>query len=296
MRAPRYPVYVPTRGRYATPLTIRFMLRDHVDFRAVIQADEYDEYLNVVGHHERLLVLPPGIPNLLETRKWIRAHATAEGHARHWQFDDNIGGIRRFYQGRRIPCETGPAIAAVEDFTDRYENIGVSGFNYQMFGVPGAPAYVPNVHVYSASLINHAMPATWRLVYNDDTDICLQALASGWATLLVNVFLVDKKTTMTMKGGNTDALYQGDGRMQMARALEREWPGIVKVKRKFGRVQHSVDWSKFRDDPKPRLREGIDLSALERDEYGLRLVEKTPVRSPALRDLMRLFEQETTAV
>ena len=62
----------------------------------------------------------------------------------------------------------------------------------------------------------------------------------------VQAFVVDKMQTMTMKGGNTTQLYKGDGRLVMARSLECLWPGIVKVTRRFGHPQHSVNWSRFR--------------------------------------------------
>jgi hypothetical protein len=63
---------------------------------------------------------------------------------------DNIIEFRRLYRGRRIPCHAGVALRVCEDFSDRFENVAVSGLNYQMF-VPAetpVPFYV-NVHVYS---------------------------------------------------------------------------------------------------------------------------------------------------
>ena len=53
--------------------------------------------------------------------------------------------------------------------------------------------------------------------------------------------------TMTMKGGNMAQLYQGDGRLTMARSLERMWPGVVSINRRFGRPQHVVknSWRNF---------------------------------------------------
>lgn len=111
----------------------------------------------------------------------------------------------------------------------------------------------------------HAMPHRWRLTHNDDTDICLQALTSGWSTLLVNAFLAKKITTMVVKGGNTDDLYADAGsdardtygRYEMTRMLERAWPGVVKMVRQYGRYTHSVNWGAFTDPP--RLRPGVEV-------------------------------------
>lgn len=271
-------------------------MRDRVPFYVVVEVSEATAYARVVGE-ERLLVLPESGQGLVYSRNWIRDHATATGYARHWQLDDNIGQIRRLYAGKRIPCEAGPALRTIEDFTDRYLNVGLSGFNYQMFVTPTSPPYRTNVHVYSGTLVNHELPFTWRLLYNDDTDLCLQALTAGWATLLVNVFMIDKKTTMTVKGGNWNAggpiSYEGDGRLRMARALEQAWPGIVIVDRRWGRAQHVVDWTQF--EIPLQLRPEISLPDFPRvDEYGLALREVSPIRSPRIRALLTQYQASHT--
>ncbi len=53
---------------------------------------------------------------------------------------------------------------------------------------------------------------------------------------------------MKMKGGNTDELYKGNGRLAMAKELERNWPGIVTTRVRFGRPQHVVknSWRDFK--------------------------------------------------
>ena len=274
-RRPRYPVYVPSKGRASTPHTIKFLLEDDVDFRVVVEREEVETYEPLVGS-DRLLGLPESNRGLAYVRTWIKEHSTAEGADRHWQLDDNICYVERFWKGVRLRCPSGPAFAVVEDFADRYENVGVAGMNYHMFGVPGAvkkPVSI-NVHVYSCSLVANALPFGWRLRYNDDVDFCLRALARGWCTALVNAFLVWKLPTMTVEGGNT-ADYRGDGRLVMARMLARVWPGVVRVDRRYGRPQHVVDWKKFRD-VELRLRDGVDLSSVEPNEYGLELRKETP--------------------
>jgi hypothetical protein len=258
----RYPIYVPTYDRYETPYTISFLQRDRVPFRAVVQDEE------------RLIVLPPGDWNLLKTRCWIMDHAIAEGHERHWQLDDNMRDVRYAWQGDRIPCNAAIGLGACEDFSDRYENVGVSGLNYQMFVTDETRTpYFLNAHVYSCTLVNNSIPYRWRLVLNDDTDLCLQVLAGGWCTVLLNAFVADKIKTMQVGGGNTDRHYQGDGRLEMARVLERAWPGVVKVDRRYGRPQHVIDWKKFDTPlkPKPNYDEIVQEQAERRGQMTLKL-------------------------
>lgn len=279
-----------SKGRATSGLTPRFLGRDDVPFKLVVEPQEADQYAAAFGE-ERLLILPFQDLGLgsIPARNWVWEHALAAGPDRHWILDDNIGQIRRFYRGRRIPCESGPAFAAIEDFTDRYDNVAISGMNYQMFGIPGAPPFVSNVHVYSCLLIRNDLPYRWRGRYNEDADLCLQVLAGGLCTILVNAFLIDKKTTMTMKGGNSDDLYAGDGRLRMARSLERQWPYVVTVDRRFKRPQHKIRdaWRKF--DTPLQLKAGVDLAELaEPNEYGMKLTEKTPVANPRLRATLGL--------
>lgn len=259
-----------------------------MDFRAVVEPQEAEDYVRLAGE-ERVLVLP--FSNLgqgsIPARNWAMEHAIEQGHARHWQLDDNVIEFRRLYRGRRIPCAAGVALRVVEDFSDRYSNVGISGLNYQMF-VPAetkVPFYL-NVHVYSCTLVNNEIPYRWRGRYNEDTDICLQALAGGWCTVLINVFMANKLRTMVMPGGNTDDLYEGDGRLRMARSLERMWPGVVTVDRRWQRPQHVVDWKRFDTPLKPKS----GRRRKELGEYGLTLREVKPVKSARLREVAGLDE------
>lgn len=272
-RLPRYPIYVISKGRANCCLTARFLLADGCPFMLVIEPQEADAYAGVV-HPEQLRVLPFSNLGLgsIPARNWCWEDARTAGYARHWILDDNIWHIKRRYHGRRIPCASGVALAAIEDFIDRYENVGVAGLNYEMFLPTGhhIPPFYLNVHVYSCLLIDNELPMRWRGRYNEDTDLCLQVLAAGLCTVLINAFLITKQRTMTMKGGNAATLYQGDGRLKMARSLERIWPGVVSIKRRFQRPQHVVDWKRF--DTPLRLKPDVNLAALPRiDDYGLHL-------------------------
>lgn len=286
---PRYPIYVPSRGRYDTCLTAKFLIKDGVPFYLVVEEQERDHYAAAFGV-ERILILPFSNQGLIYARNWIKEHATAAGHLRHWQLDDNIMWVSRRHKNKRIKCDSGVAFAVVEDFIDRYENVAIAGMNYEMF-VPDReklPPFHLNCHIYSCSLVLNSLPYKWRSRYNDDTDICLQVLAGGWCTVLINAFMVWKKWTMHTPGGNTTDLYQGDGRLKMARSLERLWPGVVKTGRRFKRPQHIVKdaWKRF--DTPLKLKPGIDLSQFEKvNEYGLKLVQVAPeIKSAELRKLL----------
>lgn len=301
----RYPVYIPSKGRADVCFTARCLTKYETPFYLVVEPQEEETYRKLFPA-VTFLVLPwqgddpvrrefcqqRGIENggLIAVRNWIKEHSITLGAERHWQLDDNIRCFYRRYQGRRLYCEPGLALHVCEEFTDRYENVALSGLNYAMFA-PDNKRLLPlqvNCHVYSCTLVNNAIPFRWRIAYNDDTDICLQALSTGWNTILLNTFVCHKLRTMVVKGGNTADLYQGDGRLKMARSLERLWPGVVTTERRFQRPQHVIKdgWKKF--DTPLRLKPGIDLDKLPAvNEYGMRLVQTTDrVESPRLQKML----------
>lgn len=285
---PNYPIYIPSKGRYKNCLTARFLAKDKVPFYLVVEPEEQYHYAASFGE-DRILTLPfSNRGSVIPARNWIKEHATSTGYERHWQLDDNIIEIRRVWRGKRIQCNAGTALRIAEDFVDRYENIAVAGLNYQMFAIESNPRpFFLNVHVYSCTLILNSLPNQWRGRYNEDTDFCLQVLADGWCTVLINAFVANKTATMVMKGGNTDDLYQGEGRLKMARSLERVWPGVVETKRRFQRPQHVIKYSWRRFDTPLKLKEGIDLDKTEPNEYGLKLKQVKPtIKSAELRKLL----------
>jgi len=287
---PRYPVYVISKGRADTCLTAKSLWKDRVDYKLVVEPQEHDAY--AVNHGAgKILTLP--FSNLgqgsIPARNWVWEHAKASGAERHWILDDNLRDFRRFYRGRRIPCSARVALSVTEDFVDRYENVAVAGLNYTWFVVETARGYLPppfivNVRVYSCMLIQNSITQRWRGRYNEDTDLCLQVLSAGYCTILMNAFNCWKIRTMTMKGGNTADLYQGDGRLKMARSLQRAWPGVVEVRRRFRRPQHAIknQWKGF-DTP---LRRKPDAAIPADSEQGIALGAVRPVRAESLRRLL----------
>jgi len=53
---------------------------------------------------------------------------------------------------------------------------------------------------------------------------------------------------MTSRGGNTDELYKGDGRLLMAQSLKEQHPDLVTVIDMWGRPQHYVDYKVFKNN------------------------------------------------
>jgi hypothetical protein len=248
---PKYPVYVISKGRWTSNLTSRALETMGVVHRVVIEPQEYDQYAAELNP-DILQVLPfsdlgrGSIP----ARNWVWEDALRRDSGRHWILDDNISGFVRLHNNTKISVADGAIFRAAEQFTDRYENVALSGFHYRFFAVANAPRppFIRNSRIYSTILIDNALDVRWRGRYNEDTDLALRVLKAGMCTVLFNAFLANKQSTMTMKGGNTDELYAGDGRLKMAEELMAAHPDVTTVVRRFGRWQHHVDYSGFRNN------------------------------------------------
>lgn len=277
----KYPIYIISKGRWQTPLTARALEKMRVSYRIVVEPQEFDQYASVLGEN-KVLVLP--FSNLgqgsIPARNWVWNHSNEEGHSKHWIVDDNIKAFYRLNNNLKVPLLSGSGFSAMEEFTDRYSNVRLSGPNYFMFASRKSKVapFTPNTRIYSCILIDNSTAFKWRGRYNEDTDLSLRVLKSGDCTILFNAFLAEKIVTMTMKGGNTDELYRQDaefdGRLEMAKSLQRQHPDVTKITYKWGRWQHQVDYRPFKKNKLIR-RTDIDWSAIEgtTNNYGMKLVK-----------------------
>ena len=270
---PKYPVYVISKGRWESRLTSKALERMKVPYHIVVEPQEFDNYASVIDK-QKILTLP--FSNLgqgsIPARNWVWEHSISVNAKKHWIMDDNIYDFYRLNRNTRNIVQTGTIFKICEDFTDRYENVPISGLNYRFFMVPtdSHPPYYLNTRVYSCILIDNTLKHKWRGRYNEDTDLCIRALKDGFCTILFNAFLQEKAGTMTVKGGNTDELYADDGRLKMAKSLQEQHPDICTITWKFGRWQHQVDYTVFN---KNKLIKKKDIVIKEGvNNYGLILV------------------------
>ncbi len=255
---PKYPVYVISKGRWENPLTARALELRGIPFSLVVEPQEYEQYAAVITPN-KILMLP--FSNLgqgsIPARNWVWEHSITAGVRRHWVLDDNLRYFYRLHKNIHYYTTDGTTFRVIEDWADRYTNVALAGMNYHMFGLrkDAHPYATLNTRVYSCILVQNDIPYRWRGRYNEDTDLSLRVLKDGWCTVIFYAFLAWKAATMRMKGGNTDELYQGDGRLKMAQSLQQQHPDVAKIAWKWGRWQHQVDYRPFKNN-RPRLKPG----------------------------------------
>ena len=271
---PNYPVYIISKGRWESRPTSKILERMSVPYNIVIEPQEYNNYEAGIDT-KKILVLP--FSNLgqgsIPARNWVWEHAIETGAKYHWIMDDNIYSFLRLNQNRHVKVVDGVVLRIMEDFIERYINVAFLGPENLTF-VRQIEKMLPfrvNTRIYSCILIKNDLPYRWRGRYNEDTDLCLRALKDGWCTVLFNAFTMDKATTMIMKGGNTDELYQDDGRLRMAQNLQRQHPDVVKITRKWGRWQHQVDYRPFKKNKLRRKKDIVIPKGI--NEYGMQLID-----------------------
>lgn len=291
---PKYPIYIPTKGRHESRLTIRALERMGVPYFAIVEESQLQDYESVIPR-ERILILDPKFQAEYETcdalgdskskgpgpaRNFAWAHAIENGHAWHWVMDDNIKCFYRMRENKRIEALDGAIFAAMEELAGRYKNVAMAGPNYHMFAMrhdmENMPPFIINTRIYSCNLIRNDVPYRWRGRYNEDTIISLDMLKGGWCTMQFYAFLQGKVRTQTLPGGNTAEFYGKEGTLAKSIMQKRVHPDCSEVVWKYGRVHHHVDYSRFKHQL-PILRDGIQIPSGP-DEFGMILDKAAPAR------------------
>lgn len=270
----RYPIYIPSKGRHDSCLTANCLEEIGLFYNIVVESIDYDNYKEY-NDGDKLLMLP--FSNLgqgsIPARNWIWQHALKNGAKRHWVLDDNLNGFLRLNRNQKNKVSTGATFAAIEDFCDRYKNVGLAGMNYRFF----APEYWTkepfklNTRIYSCILIDSMLKIRWRGKYNEDTDLSLRVLKSGLCTVLFNAFLCNKIASGKMSGGNTDNVYKNtDSRREFAESLKKQHPELVKIVWRYNRWHHQVNYKPFDRNELIFKKEFIPKMGV--DNYGMKKV------------------------
>jgi len=276
---PKYPIYIISKGRYKKRRTADYLNKCGVKYRMVVEPHEYQLYIDHGQDENTLLIMPDefkadqlakGYGGGIPVRNFVHIHSRDILKTdRHWILDDNIQYYTKLVNSKRVRCYSPVNFRAVEDYTDRYENVGISGHNYSFFCItPFMKPCYKNTKIYSSILINnHIHDEMWRGVYNEDVDLILRTLKKGIPTLCINQFNASKMRTMICKGGNTTSIYASkEAHNLKAQSLFNQHPDIVKIIERYNRIHHYVNYNGFKDIPllkKPNYHTHPDT------EYGL---------------------------
>ncbi len=281
----RFPIFIPSKGRFKTNMTANCLEAMGMDFYVVVEPQEFDLYAENLDK-KRLIVLDMSCKDNYEycdnygltkstgggpARNFIWQTSIDMGYDYHWIMDDNIRTFKILNHNEKVICKNGKIFTAMEDFVLRYKNVYMAGPHYTFFHPAriAKPPFFLNSRIYSCNLIKNDIPFRWRGRYNEDTILSLDILHKGYCTILFNMFLQEKMTTMTVKGGNEELYTQGTyskSMLEKSNMLVREYPQYAKLTRKYNRWHHHVDYKVFeknklvRKYPKNKIPETVDFT------------------------------------
>ncbi len=285
---PKYPIYIVSKSRWDIRLTSDSLIELGIKHFIVVEKSQYENYLSKVNPKwVDILILPQSYLDEYDTcdslgstkskgpgaaRNFAWDHSVSIGAKRHWVMDDNQDRFFRLNGDKRTPVLSGSIFRAMEDHTDRYENVMISGPNYRFFTVPskGLPPFVMNSRIYSCLLIRNDIDYRWRGRYNEDTDLSLRVLKDGGCTIQYNAFSTGKVVTQAIPGGNTEAFYAKEGTLPKSQMIQDLHPDVAEIKWMNNRWHHWVNYAPFRSN---RLIPNKNAWINPDQEYGMSLEE-----------------------
>jgi hypothetical protein len=299
--SPQFPLFIPSKGRSEYMITSKVLTELGVPHHIVVEPQEVAKYQEAVDKWKlktTVLELDMSYKEKYDlcddlglskstgsgpARNFIWDTSISMGYPWHWIMDDNIRSFHRLNLNEKVKVSSGAIFRAMEDFMLRYKNVSMGGPNYHMFAAARSKQkpFIVNTRIYSCNLIRNDVPFRWRGRYNEDVILSLDMLKGGWCTVQFNAFLQNKMQTQSLKGGNTQELYQADdkpkgkekysktGTIAKSQMLVREHPDVARIAWRFQRWHHHVDYSPWKDRPLVR-REGV-LIGEGTNNYGMSL-------------------------
>lgn len=288
----KYPIYIPTKGRFENNLTAELLLKSNIDFRLFVEDTEYQQYEKRFGSDKLVALDGHDFGGVGYARNFIKDYSISRNEKRHWQLDDDIKLFYRLNKGINTECSADEALSAVEDFTDQFQNIGITGLSANTFVKFSNKPYEVNRFAYTCFLVNNSISCRFRKELEEDLDMNLQILTSGLCTVKINLYNFAWASTGARKGGCTTE-YKGSklARLRNAKILALTWPQYVTVVWKFNRWHFQVkdNWRCFHN--KLIRRTDIDWSQIpETNEYGIQLIKRQEIRS---KELQQFYDENT---
>ena len=268
---PRYPIFIPSKGRAHEQMTMRTLSRMGLKYYVMVEPQEYMTYRRLLPPEATILSLPEGNhgngPGVARNACWDYAKDTLKAK-RFFVLDDNIDGFYRLHENKRYRCGDGTPFRVLEDFADRYANVPLAGFQYRFFKPSNTKHYpiTVNTRIYSAALVSTEDERfKQRGRYNEDTIQSIDVMKAGLCTVEFNCFLSGKLRTQVMKGGNSDEFYTPQGKRSRAKSTRAKSQMLVNVHSDvceptsaYGREHHKCHYTVFQKNQLKRTAAWIE--------------------------------------
>jgi len=204
----KYPVNILSLGRYTDELgTTHKILTDlKINHYLFVEAKEESEYKNWYNPEYCTLVVSDinfseqGLGGSLMRNYILNYHENSDYI---WLLDDNIQTYHRLLSGYKIPIKSKEIFTSVEEYINRYTNVGVASHNLSGMIQGHKPHNVLSINTkcYSSLLIKTNLRFR-EFIYNEDVLLSIDCINLGLNTICFNHVLFKKKDSGTQKGGN----------------------------------------------------------------------------------------------
>ena len=240
---PEFPLYIPSKGRYDIRKTSDYLSLCAIQHYIIVEKTEYELYLANTKNNKYVTLL-------ILDKKYQDNYETL----------DDLGDTK----------SKGPGAARNFAWQHSIDN----GFKWHWVMDDNILSFKrtnKNRQIYVSNLIRNDIPYKWRGRYNEDTILSLDILSDGFCTIQFNAFVQDKLTTQLIKGGNTGEFYAKEGTLPKSQMLADVYPEYSKVKWRFKRIHHYVDYSSFKRNKLIR-KSNLDFDNIkEINNYGMKI-------------------------
>ena len=254
----QYPISILSYGRYNENKTSKYLVKCRIKHYIFVEECEYnlyiDNYYNKLNDEDKHLV------NIINTHKdfhlynlggspvrnYILDYWLKEGYERVWMLDDNINNYKRFNQGVKRKIYSDLVFSSIELYIKQYNNVGICSHNLNGFITSGLSrgVIVLNEKHYSSLLLLTDKQFRFKHRYNEDVLISIDYINSGKLNFCFNHILLDKNTSGTEQGGNTNTIYK-DGTQEGYRLKYEYLYDELKKMYQYGLIKIDCDFDKF---------------------------------------------------
>jgi hypothetical protein len=245
-----HPIYIPSKNRADRDGAAKLLKQYGIPFKIVIEPQDASKYLNRYDPSE-LLVMDKNDEGVHYVRNYAKQHATDNGHAYHWQIDDDITKFLFRKDGKNKATNPAHVLNAIETVTNLYANIGTSAAKYDTFAFGANSPIQLNKMVASAMLFRNDPDVWFEKDMVEDIDITMQYLTKGDCSLLFATALCKVPTTPTDTGGlGADARIGGMAETRCQNLINK-WGTDFKLitKNNAPRIAPSQVWNTFKQQP-----------------------------------------------
>lgn len=244
----KYPVYIPSKGRFKNNLTANLLLKYKIPFYLVVEKNDYNSYSANFSRENLLCLESSDYGCVSHARNFIKNHANAAGYKYHWQMDDDIRGFIEVKGRSTITDDAISILSDVERFSDQYSNLAITSLNSDVFGRLATKDFDVNKFAYTCMLILSNAPCTFTPGTEEDLDFNLQCLTQKLCTVKFNKYLFRWSTTGTREGGYTELNANGKRLARQMKTIYR-WNTLLKKleKKQDGfRIVTNQVWKHFK--------------------------------------------------